>query len=101
FQVNGVTVPRDSMEQYMKAMKITRAQLKPADLIFSALPENPQKIVHVMFYAGDGMVLEAPKTGLTVRRISFKEKTGADLDHVESGQALKDRVVYFGSFLKD
>lgn len=99
YAVNGVTIPRDSLEQYMKAQKISRRELAPADLIFSASLDNPAKIIHVMLYAGGGMVLEAPKTGLTVRQISFKEKTGYDLGAVESGQALKDRVIYFGRLL--
>ena len=85
----------------MRAKKIKRADLKPADLIFSAKLDNPQKIVHVMLYAGGENVIEAPNTGLDVRQISFKEKTGVPLSSVESGQALKDRVVYFGRLLKD
>jgi gamma-D-glutamyl-L-lysine dipeptidyl-peptidase len=36
YRVNGVTIPRDSLEQFMKARSIRRAQLKPGDLIFSA-----------------------------------------------------------------
>lgn len=101
YRVNGMTIPRDSMEQYMKAEKIKRDQLKPADLIFSAKADNPQKITHVALYAGDGQIIEAPQTGMVVRKVSFKEKFEAELTAVESGTRVGDRVIYFGRFLKD
>jgi cell wall-associated NlpC family hydrolase len=118
YRVNGVGVPRDSLEQYWRADKIKRAVLRPADLIFSANAKNPKKISHVALYAGwnepphpplspreravvDGWIIEAPQTGLAVRKIPFKEKYGRDLSSVESGDTVGDRVIYFGRFLKD
>jgi cell wall-associated NlpC family hydrolase len=101
YRVFGKVVPRDSMDQFLKADKIKRAELKPADLIFSAKAENPEKITHVALYAGDGQLIEAPQTGMVVRKISFKEKFGADLASVESGQKVGDRYIYFGRFLHD
>lgn len=92
-------IPRDSHEQWMKATPIKRAELKANDLIFSAKAENPKKITHVTIYAGDGMIVEAPQTGMIVRKVSFKEKYGKALDEVESGDPVGDRVIYFGSFL--
>jgi gamma-D-glutamyl-L-lysine dipeptidyl-peptidase len=100
YRLQGVTIPRDSHEQWMKAKPIQRRDLRPADLIFSAKRSDPKKIVHVVMFAGDGgQLIEAPQTGMRVRRISFKEKFGADLSEVESGQTVGDRVIYFGSFL--
>src|SRR4029077_10085873 len=84
YRVNGITVPRDSMEQYMKSEKIRRKDLHQADLVFSAKADKPEKIVHVALYAGDGQFIEAPQTGMVVRQISFKEKFGRDLASVES-----------------
>jgi hypothetical protein len=101
YRVNGLTIPRDSMEQYMKAEKIKRAQLKPADLVFSAKADNPQKITHVAMYEGKGQLIEAPQTGTVVRKIAFKEKFGQDFEKVESGDRVGVRVIYFGRFLKD
>ena len=83
----------------MKARPIKRAELKPADLIFSAKAENPKKITHVALFAGDGLIIEAPQTGMVVRKITFKEKYGKALDEVESGDRVGDRVIYFGSYL--
>jgi cell wall-associated NlpC family hydrolase len=97
---SGMKIPRDSHEQWMKAQPIKRAELKPADLIFSAKKETPKKISHVVLYAGNETILEAPQTGMLVRKISFEEKFGAKLETVENGQAVGDRILYFGRFLK-
>jgi len=92
-------IPRDAHEQWMTARRIKRAELKPADLIFSAKADNPKKITHVALYAGKGMIIEAPQEGMAVRKISFKEKYGKPLEEVESEDRVGDRVLYFGSFL--
>jgi len=98
YRMNGLKVPRDSYEQWMKAKPIKRIELKPADLIFSAKAINPKKITHVALYVGDGQIIEAPQTGMVVRKISFKEKYGEELEKVESGDTVGDRVIYFGSY---
>lgn len=95
-----MTIPRDAHEQWMKAKPIKRAALQPADLIFSAKADNPKTITHVALYAGDGLIIEAPQTGMAVRKISFKEKYGKALDEVESGDRVGERIVYFGSYLQ-
>jgi hypothetical protein len=46
------------------------------------------------------MIIEAPQAGMDVRIISFKEKYGKDLNEVESGDRVGERVVYFGSYLR-
>jgi hypothetical protein len=113
YRVNGMAVPRDSMDQYLKAKKIKRAQMKPADLVFSAKKDSPQKITHVALYAGwnvppnglraalDGWIIEAPQTGMVVRKISFREKFGVNFDQVESGDTVGVRVIYFGRLIKN
>jgi len=99
YRVNGLRIPRDAHDQWMKAAKIKRAQLAPGDLIFSAKTEDPQKITHVVLYAGRDEIVEAPQTGLKSRAISFEEKFGQPLKTVESGQTVGERVIYFGRFL--
>jgi cell wall-associated NlpC family hydrolase len=101
YRLSGLTIPRDSMDQSLKAQPIKRKDLKPADLIFSAKADDPRKITHVALYAGDSSIVEAPQTGMTVRKIPFKEKFGQALSQVESGSVVGDRVVYFGRFIKD
>ena len=97
---NGITVPRDSAEQYLKAEKIKRADLRPGDLVFSSYTTAPEKIVHVGFYLGNEMLLEAPHAGDVVHQISFQDKFGKPMAQVDSGQSVGDRVVYYGRFLK-
>ena len=67
------------------------------DLIFSAKEEQPKKITHVAMYVGHGDIIEAPQMGLSVRKISFKEKYGKDLNEVESGDHVGNRYVYFST----
>lgn len=96
---NGIVFPRDAHEQWMRATPIKRDQLQPGDLVFSGSAKMPTKVTHVAFYRGQGFLLEAPQTGLTVREISFKRKFGKDLRRVESGDAVGERVVYFGRWV--
>lgn len=97
--VNGLSAPRDAHEQWMKAIRIQRKDLKPGDLIFSASAKTPTKITHVAFYTGHGRILEAPQTGLVVREITFRQKFGQDLRTVESDAKVGDRVIYFGKLI--
>lgn len=99
YRLNGLKIPRDAHEQWMKATKIKRAELMPGDLIFSAKAVQPDKITHVVMYAGRGQIIEAPQMGQTVREISFEEKYGKPLKDVQSGDTVGDRVVYFGRYL--
>jgi len=81
-----IEIPRDSQEQYMTTRKIKKDELEPGDLIFSASQENPHKITHVTIFVDSTTVLEAPKTGQTVRKIEFDKKYGPD------------SVLHFGTF---
>jgi hypothetical protein len=101
YRKHGMVIPRDSHEQWMKAKPIKRSELKPADLIFSGKADNPKKITHVALYAGDGQIIEAPQTGMVVRKVPFKEKYGKPLEEVESGDRVGERIIYFGSYLHD
>ncbi len=101
YRNSGKRIPRDAHEQWMKAKTIVQSKdLKPGDLVFSAKAGNPVKITHVALYKGDGMLIEAPQTGMAVREISFKEKFGKDLTDVHNGSTVGDRIVYFGTFLE-
>lgn len=99
FRACGIAVPRDAHEQYMRATPVDVGQLKEADLIFSADAKTPARVSHVMLYAGEGRVLEGAGSGIPIREISFKQKTGLSLEGV-SGSHVGDRVYSFGRFLK-
>jgi cell wall-associated NlpC family hydrolase len=101
FRQVGWLIPRDAHEQFLKCRPITSDELKPADLVFTAKADQPQKIVHVSFYIGQGRLLEAPQSGERVREISFLDRFGLSLNQVKSGMTIGNRVVYFGSFFTE
>ncbi len=97
FRQVGWIVPRDAHEQFMRARSVRPFRLQPADVIFLAKTENPHKIVHVMFYAGNGEIIEAPQSGERVRRMTFQERFGKPLEQFMGGETVGDRIVYFGT----
>lgn len=99
YRINGIQIPRDAHEQWMKATPIQRDQLQPADLVFSASANKPEKVTHVALYAGGDRLIEAPQTGLSVRLIRARKKFGRPLSRIESGDVVGDRVIYFGRYL--
>lgn len=76
YRMNHKIIPRDSHEQWMQARVVQPKDLQPGDLIFTAKAENAMKVTHVAMYIGKGMIIEAPQTGMVVRKISFADKYG-------------------------
>ena len=97
YRAAGVDIPRDAHEQFLRAKPVNA--LQPADLIFLSERQNPQRIVHVMLYAGDGEVIEGPGTGQPVRRIAIVERLGRALDWLEPGTVVDGQTVFFGTYL--
>jgi len=58
----GVSLPHQSREQYSMLPRVSQADIQPGDLLFFYNP-----IHHVAIYVGNGTMVEAPATGLTVR----------------------------------
>lgn len=58
----GVTIPRTAAEQANAGTHLSMSQLQVGDLVIFYGDHH-----HVGFYAGDGMVLHAPKPGTVVR----------------------------------
>jgi cell wall-associated NlpC family hydrolase len=65
----GVSLNRVSRDQYFQTRDkvVDRYSLLPGDLIFFSYTNSWEGIHHVAMYAGDGMMVEAPRTGLDVR----------------------------------
>ena len=97
----GRLVPRDAHEQFMKARKVEPQALEPGDLIFLAKADRPDTVVHVGFYSGEGRILEAPQSGEKVREIPFLERFGKELAATKAGDAVGDRVIYFGTLFEE
>ena len=93
----GIAVPRDAHEQSLRA-KPAKA-LQPGDLIFLSERGNPTRIVHVMLFAGNGDVIEAPGTGEAVRRIALAKRLGKSIDPLTSGSVIDEQTVSFGTYL--
>jgi cell wall-associated NlpC family hydrolase len=61
----GVSLPHSSRAQFGVGRQVSRAELRPGDLIFRNTP-----ISHVALYVGNGMQVAATHTGSTVKQQS-------------------------------
>jgi cell wall-associated NlpC family hydrolase len=95
----GLVIPRDARDQKLKAKPVSAAELVPGDLVFLADVKEPRVARHVSIYAGGENLIEAPSTGLPVRRIRFKDKLGRSLKEIAAGDEAAGRVVSFGRFI--
>lgn len=59
---HGIKLPRMSTEQMRLGTPVTRADLKPGDLVFYYEWRN----VHVGIYAGNGKFIDSPRTGFRI-----------------------------------
>lgn len=69
----GIVLPRTAHEQQKCGIPIDPRQAQPGDLLFWGNPAH-----HVAIYAGNGMMIQAPRTGGQVERV------GVDLNGVTS-----------------
>ena len=67
YRVHGVTIPRDADAQSVKGRAVARSAVRPGDLLFYATRGN---VHHVSIYAGNGRMVQAPKTGSNVQTIA-------------------------------
>ena len=61
----GVALPHNSAMQYAATARVGSGDWQPGDLLFFGSP-----IHHVAMYVGNGQMVEAPYTGLSVRVVS-------------------------------
>lgn len=101
-RVAGIEIPRDSREQFMKAQRIAKKDLKPGDLIFLSSKTDTHRIVHVAFYLGPDEILEAPSTGGHIHIQRLSRKIGLAWKKTEDGAVTPEgRAVYFGTYFKN
>jgi cell wall-associated NlpC family hydrolase len=66
----GIYMPRVSQQQWLAGPHVAYEDALPGDLLFWHYdPSDPGNIDHVAIYAGDGMMLVAPKTGDVVKYV--------------------------------
>jgi cell wall-associated NlpC family hydrolase len=65
---------RVSRDQYFQTREraVDRYSLLPGDLLFFSSSSSWKQIHHVSMYAGDGMMVEAPRSGLNVRLVPVR-----------------------------
>jgi cell wall-associated NlpC family hydrolase len=68
----GITIPRDTFEQWAALPHISTSDLQPGDLLYY------DGIGHVAMYVGQGMIIDAPTEGEPVREIPMDTAWYAD-----------------------
>ncbi len=97
FRANGIDVPRDAHEQWVRATRIERKNLRPGDLIFLTRQGDGAIINHVMLFSGGEQFIEATQTGDIVRARTFADKFGLDLERIaQQDFSVSGRKIYFG-----
>jgi cell wall-associated NlpC family hydrolase len=96
YRAAGLDIPRDAQEQSLRARAVATPQ--PADLVFLSAREEPRRIVHVLLYAGFDKLIEGPGTGLSVRRITVRERLGRRLEALLPGTIVDGQTVRFGTY---
>jgi len=61
----GKSLPHNAAEQYSATARISKADLRPGDLVFY------RGLGHVGLYVGGGMIIDSPHTGSTVNKRSI------------------------------
>ncbi|WP_051969126.1 C40 family peptidase [Kitasatospora azatica] len=61
WHVAGVDIPRTSQDQWSELPKVTDGDLRPGDLVVYFKGAS-----HVALYAGNGLIVQAPRSGRTV-----------------------------------
>ena len=68
----GISIPRDTYEQWAALPHVSSSDLQPGDLLFY------NGIGHVAMYVGNGMIIDAPTQGEPVREIPMSTSWYAD-----------------------
>ena len=74
YRTVGFQLMRVSRDQYWQTRNkvVDRYSLLPGDLLFFSYSNSWRGIHHVAMYAGNGMMVEAPQTGLNVRLVPVR-----------------------------
>jgi cell wall-associated NlpC family hydrolase len=88
YQLNGLDLPRTSLEQVEVGRPVARDRLAKGDLVFFHA-KNGEKVSHVGVYAGDDLFIHAPGRGKKIRTDSL------------SGRYYRERFVGGRSYLQN
>lgn len=68
-----ITLPRTAADQVQRGKPVSRAAMRPGDLIGF---DHGQGITHIGIYIGDGRMVNAPQTGDVVKISPLASRTG-------------------------
>ena len=71
WRAGGISLPHYAVAQYAQSTPISRSALRPGDLVFWGSSSSPSSIYHVALYVGNGMIIQAPRTGEDVQEVSI------------------------------
>ncbi len=71
WRAGGISLPHYSVAQYTQSTPISQSSLRPGDLVFWGSSSSPSSIYHVALYVGNGMIIQAPRTGRDVEEVSM------------------------------
>jgi cell wall-associated NlpC family hydrolase len=71
WRAGGISLPHYSVAQYLQSTPISRSALRPGDLVFWGSSGSASSIYHVALYVGNGMIIQAPRTGRDVEEVSM------------------------------
>lgn len=87
YRAHGIDLPRDAHDQWIQCRKLSLSALRMGDLLFLPSTRNPQRMGHVMLYAGGEWLLEASLQATRVQQITFTDKLGRSLADLVSDPA--------------
>jgi NlpC/P60 family len=71
-QLGDTSVPRTSEAQWNWSQHISYADLRPGDLIFMQFSGDNASPGHVVIYAGNNKIIQAPQPGQDVQEVAWK-----------------------------
>jgi cell wall-associated NlpC family hydrolase len=75
-----ITLPRTAADQSRVGVPVPLTAVQPGDLLFSAGADGtPTQPGHVTMALGNGLIIEAPRTGLSVRVVQLTPDRAADI----------------------
>lgn len=72
YRLNGVSIPRTSLQQYRAGRFVSKKNMQVGDLVFFATKRK--QINHVGIYVGNGKFIHAPSRGKTVREANLNSE---------------------------
>lgn len=110
YRAAGIAIPRNAHDMFLLSKPVTTGKkLQPADCIFLAPADHPERVTHVLLFVGKNMLMEN-NIAKGATQIHAHEKFGTSLNTLRNGDTVKytdslgNRTlqhIYFGSFLAD